>query len=184
MSRSSERGVLACDGFLGVRDWRLLFPGSCRCLWRPGGRVKDRAAARPRSGAGGVLEASVRVPDDLAAGEWEPGPCEVWRLFRVVPWSGFIRCGQCRWLHSSLRVSPAGAGGHGAVRVREVSGGANQMDALPPGAGGRIACGLAPGGGQNAWRPRARAGVGHVHVAAAGVAGGLDRQRICPSRIP
>jgi len=29
-------------------------------------------------------------------------------MFRV------IRCGQCRWLRSSLRVSPAVAGGHGA----------------------------------------------------------------------
>src|SRR6266536_6072188 len=26
--------------------------------------------------------------------------------------------GQCRWLHSSLRVSPAAAGGMGRVRVR------------------------------------------------------------------
>ena len=48
---------------------------------------------------------------------------------------GVIRCGQCRWLHSSIRVFPAVAGGMGRVRVRERSGGANQMGALPPGAG-------------------------------------------------
>ena len=48
-------------------------------------------------------------------------------MFRVHPvW------GQCRWLHSSLRVSPAGAGGMGRVRVRERSGGANHRGALPP----------------------------------------------------
>ena len=27
----------------GMRDWGLLFPGSCRGLWRASGQVKDRA---------------------------------------------------------------------------------------------------------------------------------------------
>lgn len=36
------------------------------------------------------------------------------RLFRSVPWSRVIRCGQCRWLRSSLRVVPGRAGGRGA----------------------------------------------------------------------
>jgi hypothetical protein len=35
-------------------------------------------------------------------------------VFRSVPGPEVLRCGQCRWLHSSLRVSPAAAGGHGA----------------------------------------------------------------------
>jgi hypothetical protein len=51
---------------------------------------------------------------------------------------------------------------------------------------GEIAGGLAPGGGQNTWRPRAwplaRRAV-HAARAACAAAGGA-RQRICPSRMP
>jgi hypothetical protein len=71
-----------------------------------------------------------REPDDLAAGEREPVGGAGFRLFGSVPISGVIRCGQCRWLQSSLRVAPAVAGGHGAVRVRGGSlGGVNQVGA-------------------------------------------------------
>ena len=77
-----------------------------------------------------------REPDNWAAGNGSPGGwCADIRLFSGRPMFGVIRCGQCRWLHSSIRVFPAVAGGMGRVRVRERSGGANQMGALPPGAG-------------------------------------------------
>jgi len=47
-----------------------------------------------------------REPDDLASGKREPGGLRVVRLcVRSVPWSGVYRCGQCRWLQSSLRMS-------------------------------------------------------------------------------
>ena len=51
--------------------------------------------------------------------ETEPGAVQGYWVIQVRPMSGVFRCGQCRWLQSSLRVSPAGAGAHGAVRVRE-----------------------------------------------------------------
>src|SRR5438132_1648583 len=74
--------------------------------------------ARPPGGAGGVLEVTGGGPDELAAGNGSRGRWGGIRLFQVRPMDRVIRCGQCRWLQSSLRVSPAGAGGHGAVRVR------------------------------------------------------------------
>src|ERR1039457_6602438 len=64
-----------------MRDWSLLFPGSCRCLWRAAGQVKDRGAARPRSGAGGGLEGAGRGPDELAAGNGSRGRCQVFGCF-------------------------------------------------------------------------------------------------------
>ncbi len=86
-----------------------------------------------------------REPDNWAAGNGSRGGrARVFNCFQVVPCSGFIRCGQCRWLHSSLRVSPAVAGGHGAgPRQRAVRRG--QSDGRP----------AAWGGGQNSLRPRA-----------------------------
>ena len=59
----------------GMRDWRLLFPGSCRCLWRAGGRVKDRAPP----GRGGAAKRSgypsTRIHGHLRSGRApEPGP--------------------------------------------------------------------------------------------------------------
>ena len=50
-----------------------MFPDSCRCLWRAAGQVKDRALARPRSGAGGVLEVTGWEPDYWAAGNGSRG---------------------------------------------------------------------------------------------------------------
>ena len=65
----------------------------------------------------------------------------------VRPMSGVSGCGQCRWLQSSLRVSPAGGRGcMGRVRVGgRRSGGVNQGGAL-------AALGAA---GQTLRRPRA-----------------------------
>ena len=153
---------------------------------RAAGQVRDRA----EPGRVAAPEASLR---------WPAGSPMIWRretgagvvrVFGCVR-SSHVRCHPVRAVPLAAfipsRVPGRGRGAWGGS-ASEVSGGANQMGALPPGAGGRIACGLAPGGGQNAWRPRARAGRGHVHVAAAGVAGGLpgalDRQRIWPSRMP
>ena len=60
-----------------------------------------------------------REPDDQAAGNGSRGRAGGIRLFRCVPMFPVLsRCGQCRWLQSSLRVSPAVARVHGAVRVR------------------------------------------------------------------
>jgi hypothetical protein len=119
-----------------------------------------------------------REPDDLAAGEREPVGGAGFRLFGSVPISGVIRCGQCRWLQSSLRVAPAVAGGHGAVRVRGGGlGGVNQVGARAArvGAAGRQLSDLAPG----RWPPNA------VHAAlTGGWPGAWVRQRICPSRMP
>ncbi len=120
-------------------------------------------------------------PDDLAAGNGSRGAVLGSVVFSSVPMSGVIRCGQCRWLHSSLRVTPAVAGGHGAG-PRQKSGQAGSIRLAPCGlapGGGRMPGGLAPG----RWPGSA------VHAARAvsvtgGPAGGLDRQRICPSRIP
>src|SRR5260221_8829589 len=47
-------------------------------------------------------------------GAREPGAVLGPVAFCSVPMSGVIRCAQCRWLHSSLLVTPAAAGGHGA----------------------------------------------------------------------
>ena len=116
-----SRGVCGgSGGCAGVRDWRLLFPGSCHVRGeRPGGSGTGRSPAA-RGGAGGVLEVAGREPDDRGGGKREPGVVRGIRLFRSVPWSGSSRCGQCRWLHSSLRLSPAveGRGRMGRVRVR------------------------------------------------------------------
>jgi len=90
--------------------------------------------ARPRCGAGGVLEATGRQPDDVAAGKREPGVVLGLVVLGSVPFSGSTRRGQCRWLRSSLRVTPAVAGGHGAgPRQGKRSGGVNHGDARAAG---------------------------------------------------
>ena len=76
-----------------------------------------------------------REPDDVAARKREPGSRGGgYSLVQVRPMSGVFRCGQCRWLQSSLRVSPAGAGAHGAgPRQGKRSGGVNQDGARAAG---------------------------------------------------
>jgi len=95
-----------------------------------------------------------RESDDVAA-EREPGGRAGYLVVQVRPIFRVIRCGQCRWLHSSLRVSPAVAGDAWGGSASEGQAGPIRLTPRRAGAGGRIACGLAPGGGQNAWRPRA-----------------------------
>ena len=96
----------------------------------------------------------------MGGGEREPGACGGVRLFRSVPCSGGIQCGQCRWLQSSLRVSPAMAGGHGAVRVRAGGqAGSFKFAPWPPGGGGAdksAASRLAAGQGWLVMRPAPR----------------------------
>ena len=91
------------------------FPDSCPVRGgRPGGSRTGRSPA-----AVGVREVTGREPADQAAGNGSRGRAGGIRLFRCVPMFPVLsRCGQCRWLQSSLRVSPAVARVHGAVRVR------------------------------------------------------------------
>jgi len=72
------------------------------------------------------------------AGKREPGVVRGYSTgFQVRPMSGYPGCGQCRWLQSSLRVSPEGPGPHGAgPRQKRRSGGINQGHARAAGRGG------------------------------------------------
>ena len=106
----SKGVLLRCWLFSGVRDWVSCFPLAAMSV--ANGRAgQGPGGARPhRGGAAGVLEVTGRVPDDVAAGKREPGPCGgIFGCSGSSPWLGPL-CGQCRWLQSSLRVSPAGAG--------------------------------------------------------------------------
>ena len=111
-----------------------------------GGRLGgSRTGRSPAAGGGaeGVLEVTGREPDDLAAGNGSRGHagCSVVSgrpMFRV------IRCGQCRWLHSSLRVAPARAGEHGAGSRQGGQAGSSRLAPAPP-----------VTAGQKTWRPRA-----------------------------
>jgi hypothetical protein len=155
------------------------FPGSCHVRGGPDGRVKDRAQPGRRGGAGGVLEVTGRVPDDLAAGKREPGACGVIRLSGSVPWWGpVVRAVPLAAVIPS-RVPGRGRGRMGRVRVRR-SGQAGSIKGAParPGEGG----GADTGGGLAPGRRPARA----VHAARAGSWPAADpgRQRICPSRRP
>ncbi len=111
--RRVKGGLRGSGGVAGVRDWRLLFPGSCHVRGeRPGGSRTGRSPAAA-GGAGGVLEVTGREPDDLAAGNGSRGPCWGVRLFsRSVPWSsGAGSAAGC--IHPFACPRP-GAGGHGA----------------------------------------------------------------------
>src|SRR6266702_5819364 len=100
--------------------------------------------ARPRSGAGGVLEAAGREPDDLAArsrGRGSAGysvvsgrPMFPGYPVRAVPLAAFI----------PSRDPGRGRGAWGGSASEGRSGGANQIGAPPRGRGG-----------QNSLRPRA-----------------------------
>jgi hypothetical protein len=139
-------GVLA--SLVGVRDWRLLFPGSCHVRGeRPGGSRTGRSPAAA-GGAGGVLEVTGREPDDLAAGNGSRGAVRGMRLFSGPSHVRCYRCGQCRWLQSSLRRSRPWPGCMGRVRVRR-GGQAGSIKWAPAPAGprrrGRQTGDLAPG---------------------------------------
>src|ERR1035441_1256938 len=76
----------------GVRDWRLLFPGSCHVRGeRLAGSGTGRSTAAS-GGAAGVLEAASREPDDGAAGNRSRGGWGGFGFaFGSVPWSGLVR---------------------------------------------------------------------------------------------
>lgn len=177
LSSLKERSLVkvAFAGFWrswGVRDWRLLFPGSCHVRGERPGRSRTGRSLAAAGGAGGVLEVTGREPDDLAAGNGKPG-----------------RAGACLVVSgpSHVRVS-SGAGSAagcshpfaGPGRGRDAWGGSasgcgGQAGSIkrapaPPGRRGRQTGGLAPGrlpGSFHAAWPE-----------------DLDRQRICPSRRP
>ena len=119
--------------WLGVRDWRLLFPGSCHS-W-PGGRVKDRAEPGRRGGAGGVLDAAGREPDNRAAGNGSRGGAG-YRL-SAVPCPGLpVRAVPLAAVIPSRDPRP-GPGGMGRVRVRGGQAGSIRSAPAPPGRRGR-----------------------------------------------
>jgi hypothetical protein len=114
------------------------FPGSCHFRGSRG-RVKDRAEPGRRGGAGGVLETAGRRATIIgAAGEQEPGYAG-YEVVRVRPSPG-LPVRQCRWLQSSLRVSPAVAvagAAWGGPRQSRRSGGIIQVRAPAAGGGGQ-----------------------------------------------
>jgi hypothetical protein len=60
------------------------------------------------------LTRSAGCPMIWRRGNGSRGGARVFGLFGSVPSVRVFRCGQCRWLQSSLRVAPAVTGGHGA----------------------------------------------------------------------
>jgi len=176
-----SRGGFA--GFWGL-DWACVtgvscFPASCHVRGeRLGGSRTGRSPAAG-GGAGGVLEATGRELDDLAAGNGSRGRLRGYSVAQVRPQvPGYpVRAVPLAAVIPSC--VPGRAGGHGAG-PRQRGGQAGSIRWAP--------CRL--GRGQTSWRPRAwAAGQGTGHAArAGGVTGGspgvLDRQRTCPSRKP
>jgi hypothetical protein len=145
------------------------------------------ASGWPGQGPGGARppaaapQASLRRPAGspmMGRRETGAGGGAGYSVLRSGPSRGQVWCGQCRWLLSSLRVSPAGAGAAwGGSASEERSGGVNQDGARAAGGRrGREPGDLAPG----RWPGKA------VHAARAGCgpAGGWARHRISPSRMP
>ena len=103
-------------------------------------------------------------------------------VVQVRPHGWVPRCGQCRWLQSSLRVPPArGPGPHGAgPRQKRRSGGVNQ--------GGRPRCRVRAAGQTQDAASRLAAGQEELFMppaqaaGAGGLAGDLCRQRISLQR--
>ena len=154
-----ELGFSGCGGYVGACVIGVsCFPVAAMSV-ASGRAGQGPGGARPRSGAAGVLEVTGREPDDLAAGNGSRGSLLVFGCVGSSHVPGHPVAGQCRWLHSSLRVSPAVAGGHGAGPRQRGQAGPITGAPCRLGAEGRIASGLAPGGGENAWRPRAWSGV-------------------------
>jgi hypothetical protein len=109
-----SRGVIrGFGGLVGVRDWPLLFAGSCHVRGEPLGQVKDRAGPGRRGGAGGVLEVTRREPDDLAAGNGSRGRCGVFGCFRSVPWAGSSGAGSAAGCSHPFACPRPGPGGMG-----------------------------------------------------------------------
>jgi hypothetical protein len=156
------------------------FPGSCHIRGERPGRSRTGRSPAADGGAGGVLEVTGREPDDLAAGEREPGAVRGMRLFRSVPYPVSSGAGSAAGCSHPFGC-PGGAGAHGAgPRQGRRSGGVNQ-------AGARAA----RAAGQTQRRPRAwplAREAGHAAHWAGVIGGGSwgvwDRARICPSRRP
>ena len=103
-------------------------------------------AARPRSGAGGVLEVTARAPDDGAAGNGSR--FSGMRLSGPVPrYRGDPGAGSAAGCIHPFACPRPWPGGMGRVRVGAVRRGQSERRRARRVAGGRIACGLAPGGG-------------------------------------
>src|ERR1039458_10173019 len=155
------------------------------------GRVKGSGGARSRSGDGGglevggpgvVLEVAADEIDELGAGNGSRGAVlGGFSCFQVRPRSGGppVRAVPLAAFIPS-RVPGRGRGAWGGSASEEAGqAGSIRGTPPPPGRRGRIAGDLAPG----RWPGKA------VHAASAvwvtgGFSGVLDRQRICPSRIP
>ena len=83
-----SRGVFRGSGWLRACVTGVsCFPASCH-VCGDGRAGQGPGGARPRSGAGGVLEVTGRQPDDRAAGNGSRGPCGCIRLFGSVPCPG------------------------------------------------------------------------------------------------
>jgi hypothetical protein len=118
----------------GVRDWRLVFPGSCHVRGeRPGGSRTGRSPAAG-GGAGGVLEVTGGEPDDLAAGNGSRGPCAGYAVVLMsVPFPGHpVRAVPLAAVIPS-RVPGRGRGAWGGSASERRSGGVNQDDARAAG---------------------------------------------------
>ena len=166
-------GVSACGfaaagvfaGHAEMARWLCLSPRRCRV--RASGWPGSRTGRSPAgvAGAGGVLDAGGPRADDQGL-RGKAAPQRGLTCMRLSSPHGRSSGRAARWLHSSLRLSPARlAGGHGAGS-RQGPGGANQTGARAAGpggacrwpwrgaecsaasrpvAGGRIAGGRAPG---------------------------------------
>src|ERR1039457_7697046 len=112
------------------------------------GRVKGPGGARPRSGAGGVLEVAGHEPDDLAAGNGSRGAVlGGFSCFQVRPRSGGppVRAVPLAAFIPS-RVPGRGRGAWGGSASEEAGqAGASRRKAPPPGGGGREGGGPAAG---------------------------------------
>jgi hypothetical protein len=132
----------------GVRDWRLLFPGSCDVHGERLGGSRDRAEPGRCGGAGGVLEVASWEPDDRAAGNGSRGACGGMRLFYVRPIAGSSGAGSAAGCSHPFGC-PGRGRAHGAgPRQKRRPGGVNQVGdraALGVGRWGRHKGGLAPG---------------------------------------
>src|ERR1039457_7578864 len=110
------------------------------------GRVKGPGGARPRSGAGGVLEGAGHEPDDLAAGNGRRGAVlGGFSCFQVRPRSGGppVRAVPLAAFIPS-RVPGRGRGAWGGSASEEAGqGGGIRGKPAPPGGGGRKGGGLA-----------------------------------------
>ena len=152
--------------------WPRGLPFPRRCRVRASGGPGSRTGRSPAgvAGAAGVLDAGDRAPIIGGCGERLPRGWVC--VYRLSAPHGRLAAGQARWLHSSLRLSPAWLpGGMGRVRVRAGRGqsggrprrragraagarrGAECSAASRPVAG-QIAGGRGPGQGHAAWRGR------------------------------